>query len=159
MARKSGAANAALAPGTKDDRPPGWSPEFAHLVFLRKYIQQLKLWQYMTKVDKARHGIAVFREHGGLAQEAIQAKIDAHGLEWLMHTHTDSQLAHPHNDPAAQPPIEDTIPSVNYIVLIFTHVWGADEQQLNITYLLDYFELYWEPREALDSYMLRQDGL
>ena len=38
-----GAANAALLPGTKDERPPGWSPEYEHEVPLRKYIQQLKL--------------------------------------------------------------------------------------------------------------------
>ena len=44
-----GTAHAALAPGTKDDRPPGWSPEFAHIVPLRKYVQQLKLWQHMIK--------------------------------------------------------------------------------------------------------------
>ena len=62
----------------------------------------------MTKVEEERHGIAVFRELGGLAQEQIQAKVDAHGLEWLMHTHAGSQLAHPHNDPFAQSPIEDT---------------------------------------------------
>ena len=114
----AGATNAALAPGTKDDRPPGWSPEHAHIVPLRKYIQQLKLWQYMTKVEEGRHGIAIFRELGELAQEAIQAKIDVHGLEWLMHTHAESTLAHPHNDPDAHPPIEMSISSVNYIILL-----------------------------------------
>ena len=57
----AGTTNAALAPGTKDDRPPGWIPEHAHIVPLRKYIQQLELWQYMTKVEEGRHGIAIFR--------------------------------------------------------------------------------------------------
>ena len=67
----------------------------------------------MTKVDEERHGIAVFRELGGLAQEQIQAKIEVHGIEWLMHTQEHSRLPHPHNDPTANPPIEDTITSVN----------------------------------------------
>ena len=81
MANNAGTAHAALAPGAKDDRPPGWSPEHAHIVPLRKYIQQLKLWQHMTKVEEGRHGIAIFRGLGGLAQEAIQSNIDVHGLE------------------------------------------------------------------------------
>ena len=93
-------------------------------------------------VEEARHGIAVFRELGGLAQEAIQVKNDVHGMEWLMHTHDGSQLAHPHNDPDAQLPVEDTISSVNYIVFILTHVWGPDEQQLNLTYLRIYFKFH-----------------
>ena len=152
-----GAPNAALAPGAKDERPPGWSPEIAHDMPLRKYIQQLKLWQLMTKVDEEKHGIAIFRELGGLAQEQIQAQIDVHGFQWLMHTHAQSQLAHPHNDPYAQPPIKNTISSVNYIILLLNQVWGPDEQQMNLTYLRDFFKLHWEPREALDSYMLRQE--
>ena len=69
----------------------------------------------MTKVEESRHGIAIFRELGGLAQEAIQDRVDAHGLEWLMHTHAASQLSHPHNNAAADLPIMDTISSVNYI--------------------------------------------
>ena len=147
----AGATHAALAPGAKDDRPPAWSPEHAHIVPLRKYIQQLKLWKYMTKVEEGRHGIAIFRELGGLEQEAIQSKIDVHGLEWLIHTHGESTLAHPHNDPDAQAPVDMSISSVNYIVFILTQVWGPDDQQMNLTYLRDYFKLHWEPREALDS--------
>ena len=143
-----GAANAALLPGTKDERPPGWNPEFAHEVPLRKYIQQLKLWQLMTKVDEERHGIAVFCELGGLAQEQIQTKIEVHGIEWLMHTQEHTRLPHPHNDPTANPPIEDTITSVNLIIYLLNRVWGPDEQQLNLTYLRDYFKLHWEPRST-----------
>ena len=59
--------------------------------------------------------------------------------------------------PFAQPPVEDTISSVNYIIYPPIGVWGPDEQRLNLTYLRDYFKLHWEPREALDSYMLRQE--
>ena len=45
------AAHAALAPSTKDDTLPGWRPESAQVIPLRKYVQQFKLWQYMIKVD------------------------------------------------------------------------------------------------------------
>ena len=51
--------------GRSDRKPPGWSPETAHVYLLRSWIEDLQVWCELTQLTEPQQGYAVFMELGG----------------------------------------------------------------------------------------------
>ena len=55
--------------GRSDRKPPGWSPETAHVYPLRNWIEDLQVWCALIQLTEPQQGYAVFMEFGGLAND------------------------------------------------------------------------------------------
>ena len=113
------------------------------------------LWSHLTKLPEDTQGYAVLAELGGMAEEKMREQTRNHGLAFLAYTRWGDQtgggqeLANP-DEPNLQNPTL-FLSGVDIICRTLYQTWGHDAEQLNLSYLKDFFSLKWNPGERVDD--------
>ena len=132
---------------------PGWSAEHSAAYNLKRWRQEVVIWQMGGKHPEADQGVQLFNAIRGIAQEKLRMYFEHIGWEHIRSCRDTSVI----NDPDGFFPIDQGLNGVDIIVKQLFKTWGPDEQTMSIAYVAEFFYLRWKPGELIESFLMRLD--
>ena len=114
--------------GRSDRKPPGRTPEIAHVYPFRNWMEDLSVWCALIQLTEPQQGYAVFAELGGLANDKIReaTRTQPNGMTFLGHSHEGQETVNP-----SRP--GEFLNGVEIIFCILSATWGPDLETMSVS--------------------------